>query len=205
MSPAFDVIVVGAGNAAFCAALAAQEGGARVLMLERAPEAENGGNSRFTAGGMRIAYRGVDDLKMLMPDLTSEEIASTDFGSYTTDQFFEDMFRVTRFRADAGLSEQLVRRSFDATLWLHRKGVRFVPIYGRQTIKVDGKHKFWGGVTVESWGGGPGWTVEGGPGAPARGAVPPTIGVRRRCARTGVAMFERSWSIPSLGRHKACG
>jgi tricarballylate dehydrogenase len=151
MSPAFDVIVVGAGNAAFCAALAAQEGGARVLMLERAPETENGGNSRFTAGGMRIAYRGADDLKTLMPDLTSEEIANTDFGSYTTEQFFDGMFRVTRFRTD-----QLVTRSYEATLWLQRKGVRFVPIYGRQTIKVDGKHKFWGGVTVESWGGGPG-------------------------------------------------
>jgi tricarballylate dehydrogenase len=129
MSPAFDVIVVGAGNAAFCAALAAQEGGARVLMLERAPETENGGNSRFTAGGMRIAYRGADDLKTLMPDLTSEEIANTDFGSYTTEQFFDGMFRVTRFRTD-----QLVTRSYEATLWLQRKGVRFVPIYGRQTI-----------------------------------------------------------------------
>jgi len=46
----YDVIVVGAGNAAFCAALAAQEEGASVLMLEAAPQEESGGNSRFTAG-----------------------------------------------------------------------------------------------------------------------------------------------------------
>ena len=31
-----------------------------------------------------------------------------------------------------------------------------MPIYGRQAYKVDGKFKFWGGLTVEAWGGGPG-------------------------------------------------
>ena len=62
-----DVIVVGAGNAAFCAALAAQEQGAKVLMLEAAPEEESGGNSRFTAGSIRVVYNGVDDIKTLFP------------------------------------------------------------------------------------------------------------------------------------------
>jgi tricarballylate dehydrogenase len=152
----FDVIVVGAGNAAFCAALAAREQGARVLVLERAPEAENGGNSRFTAGAIRFAYRGVDDLREVMPDLTAEEIANTDFGTYTEDQFFEDMFRVTRYRTDPALCERLVRSSFATIKWLRGKGVRFVPIYGRQAFKIDGKFKFWGGLTVEFWGGGPG-------------------------------------------------
>ena len=61
----YDVIVVGAGNAAFCAAMTAREAGATVLVLERAPEDENGGNSRFTAGAIRFAYNGVDDLKAL--------------------------------------------------------------------------------------------------------------------------------------------
>jgi tricarballylate dehydrogenase len=152
----FDVIVVGAGNAAFCAALAANEKGARVVMLERAPEAENGGNSRFTAGAIRFAYRGIDDLREVMPDLTADEIASTDFGTYTEDQFFEDMFRVTRYRTDPALCERLVKSSFSTMKWLRSKGVRFVPIYGRQAFKIDGKFKFWGGLTVEFWGGGPG-------------------------------------------------
>ena len=88
---ASDVVVVGAGNAAFCAALAAAEHGISVLMLERAPEEESGGDSRFTAGAFRCVYDGVDDLQALMPDLSADEIANTDFGTYTQDKFFDDM------------------------------------------------------------------------------------------------------------------
>lgn len=156
MSDKFDVVVVGAGNAALCAALAANEKGASVLVLECAPEEESGGNSRFTAGGFRFPYEGVEDLKKLMPDLTDAEIASTDFGAYTREQFFDDMFRVTAYRTDPNLCEQLVTKSFDTMLWLRERGVRFAPMYGRQAFKTGGKFKFWGGVTVESWGGGPG-------------------------------------------------
>src|SRR6202035_668908 len=90
-----DVIIVGAGNAACCAALAAQEQGATVLVLEAAPEEESGGNSRFTAGSIRVVYNGVDDIKTLVPDLTPAEIESTDFGAYNAAQFFDDMARVT--------------------------------------------------------------------------------------------------------------
>ena len=151
-----DVVVVGGGNAALCAALSAAEHGVSVLVLERAPEAEAGGNSRFTAGAIRCVYDGVEDLKILMPDLTEEEIANTDFGSYTEEQFFDDMFRVTEYRTDPELTEVLVKRSRDTIRWMRDKGVRFQPIYGRQAFKVDGKFKFWGGLTVEAWGGGPG-------------------------------------------------
>jgi tricarballylate dehydrogenase len=156
MPASYDVIVVGAGNAAFCAAHAARAAGARVVMLERAPEAECGGNSRFTAGAIRFAYRGVEDLKAVMPDLTGQEIAMTDFGTYTEDQFFDDMARVTQYRADADLVDILVRRSFDTVMWLSSKGLRFAPMYGRQAFKLDGRFRFWGGLTVEFWGGGPG-------------------------------------------------
>ncbi|MBX6425840.1 MAG: FAD-dependent tricarballylate dehydrogenase TcuA [Variibacter sp.] len=152
----FDVVVVGGGNAALCAAIAAEERGARVLVLERAPREESGGNSRFTAGAIRFVYNGVEDLKEIMPDLTEAEIANTDFGTYTEDQFFDDMFRVTQYRTDPTLCEILVRRSFETVKWMRDKGVRFAPIYGRQAFKVDGKFKFWGGLTVEAVGGGPG-------------------------------------------------
>src|SRR3954447_4776939 len=151
-----DVIVVGAGNAAFCAALAAQERGASVLMLEAAPEEESGGNSRFTAGSVRVVYNGVDDIKALVPDLTDQEIATTDFGTYTREQFFDDMARVTQDRANPDLVELLVTRSFDTLNWMRSKGVRFIPIYGRQAFKIGGKFKFWGGLTLDAVGGGPG-------------------------------------------------
>jgi tricarballylate dehydrogenase len=152
----WDVVVVGAGNAAFCAALAAREKGANVLMIERAPQELMGGNSRFTAGAFRCVYDGVEDLKAIMPDLTPEEIARSDFGTYTADQFFDDMFRVTQYRTDGELCERLVNRSREAMRWLHSKGMKFAPIWGRQAYNIGGKFKFWGGLTVEAWGGGPG-------------------------------------------------
>src|ERR1700687_4181960 len=156
MSSSYDVVVVGAGNAALCAALAARESGVSVLVLECAPEAERGGNSRFTAGAMRVAYNNVDDLARLMPDLTDEDKARTDFGAYTEDQFFDDLARVTHYRTSLELAELLVRRSFETMMWMRTKGVRFQPIYGRQAFNVGGRFKFWGGLTVEGWGGGPG-------------------------------------------------
>jgi len=158
----WDLVVVGGGNAAFCAALAAREQGASVLVLERAPQDEAGGNSRFTAGAMRVAYSGVEDLRRLMPDLTDEELARTDFGTYTEEQFLDDMGRVTQYRCDPDLTEILVKKSLETLLWMRGKGIRFAPIYGRQAFKVDGKFKFWGGLTVEAVGGGEGlveaWT-----------------------------------------------
>ena len=62
-----DVIVVGAGNAALCAALSAREQGGRVLVLEKAPEGQRGGNSYFTGGGFRFPYQGLEDIRALIP------------------------------------------------------------------------------------------------------------------------------------------
>ena len=152
----FDVIIIGAGNAAFCAALAARESGASVLVLERAPQELSGGNSRFTAGAIRFAYDGVEDIRALCPELSQEQLDITDFGTYTTEQFFDDMFRITRFRTDPDLCEQLVQGSRETLGWMHSHGLRFLPIYGRQAFKVKGRFQFWGGLTLEAWGGGPG-------------------------------------------------
>jgi tricarballylate dehydrogenase len=151
-----DVIVVGAGNAAMCAALAASENGAKVIVLERAPEKERGGNSTFTAGAIRFAYNGIEDLRKVVTDLTEDEIENTDFGSYDEEKFYEDMCRVTQYRTDPELADLLVGRSLDTMTWMRSKKIRFVPIYGRQAFKIDGKFKFWGGLTVEAVGGGPG-------------------------------------------------
>ena len=189
-----DVIVVGGGNAAFSAALAAQEQGASVLMLEAAPEDESGGNSRFTAGSVRVVYNGVDDIKALVPDLTEQEIATTDFGTYTQEQFFDDMARVTQNRADPDLVELLVTRSFDTFCWMRDKGVRFIPIYGRQAFKIDGKFKFWGGLTVEAVGGGPGLIKMLTEAATKRG-----IGIRYGRARSVLSMMASASKASASG------
>jgi len=151
----WDVIVVGGGNAALCAALAAKESAQRVLVLERAPEEESGGNSRFTAGLMRIVYNDADDLARLI-DLSKEERERSDFGTYTAEQFLDDMARVTEYRCDPDLTEILVKQSFPTALWMRQKGVRFTAAWGRQAFRIEGKFKFWGGLALEAVGGGPG-------------------------------------------------
>ena len=80
----YDVVVVGAGNAALCAAIAARENNARVLVLERAPESEKGGNSYFTAGGFRFAHDGLDDVcKDILIDLSDTERGQIVLPSHT--------------------------------------------------------------------------------------------------------------------------
>ena len=150
----FDVIVVGAGNAASCAALAAREAGARVLMLEIAPEDQRGGNSAFTGGAFRVVYHGGKDLARLIPDMNETELKDVDFGAYAEEQYFDDMGRLTQYRCDPDMTEILVRGSFDTGLWMREKGVRFQLGLGRQAFRVDGKFKFWGGLACHIWGGG---------------------------------------------------
>src|SRR5215468_9720568 len=150
-----DVLVVGAGNAALCAAISAHESGARVLMLEAAPFEERGGNSHFTGGAFRFAFRGVDDLVSVLPSLAQEDLTNVDFGTYTEEQFFDDMFEVTEYRTDPDLCEILVRNSLKTAAWVAQQGVKLTPGLGRQAYKVDGKFKFWGGLALHIWGGGP--------------------------------------------------
>src|SRR6478735_10631610 len=93
----YDVIIVGGGNAALCAALSAREHGANVLVLERAPEEQRGGNSAYTGGGFRMVHRGVETVRRVVPDLSAGEIENTDFGEYTAEQYLDDLGRVTQW------------------------------------------------------------------------------------------------------------
>jgi tricarballylate dehydrogenase len=150
------IMIVGAGNAALCAAIAAAEKGAAVTMLERAPRHARGGNSAFTGGCFRTVYDGVEDIARLVPDLTDEERETSDFVTYTSEKFYLDLCELSGYRADPALIELLVAESLPTLLWMQGHGVRFLPAYGRQSFKVDGRNIFWGGLTVETAGGGMG-------------------------------------------------
>jgi len=152
----YDVIVVGAGNAALCAAIAAKEVCGSVLVVEKAPEYFRGGNTYFTGGIIRFAFNGIEDIKALMPDMSPTEEASVEVGTYTEDQFYDDMMRVTQGLSDPDLAQILVSQSFPTMKWLQEKGVRFILSYGRQAFKDGDIYRFWGGLLVEAVGAGKG-------------------------------------------------
>jgi tricarballylate dehydrogenase len=182
----YDVIVVGGGNAALCAALSAADRGASVLVLERSPETERGGNTSYTDGLMRTVYDGADDIRAFCPDLTDAECEVSDFGSYTEGKFFEDMGEITQYRTDPELCELLVTRSRETILWMRDQGVRFFPNFGRQAYRVDGRFKFWGGATIAVQAGGPG-LVE---------------ALYRAAAKRGIAIVYDAW-VRDLVRSEA--
>jgi tricarballylate dehydrogenase len=152
----FDVVVVGGGNAGLCAAIAAADAGAKVLVLERAPFEERGGNSAFTGGGLRFPFRDESDLLQIVRDLTQSELDKIDFDSYSELDYFTDIANVTENRADPDLAELVVTKSFDTLRWMADKGVRFLPSYERYAFEVNGRYKFGGGAPLEAAGGGPG-------------------------------------------------
>ena len=151
------VVVVGAGNAALCAALAASEHNVEVTVLEKADQGERGGNTFFTGGGFRFPYNGIEDILELIPDLSDEELAKIEVGSYPESAMRSDLFRVTEGQADDGMVEHLVRNAYDTVRWMREHhNQRWVLMYGRQAYEVDGKLKFWGGMITEAVGGGEG-------------------------------------------------
>ncbi len=156
MPEPYDVIVVGAGNAALCAAIAARERCESVLVVEKAPEYFRGGNTYFTGGIIRFAFDGIEDIQTVIPDMSPTEVGSVEVGSYTQDQFYDDMMRVTQGLTDPDLAQILVSQSLPTMQWLQSKGVRFVLSYGRQAFKDGDKFRFWGGLLVEAVGAGKG-------------------------------------------------
>jgi tricarballylate dehydrogenase len=140
-----SVIVVGTGNAALCAAIAALEKGAQVTLLEKADEALAGGNTKYTAGAMRFAYDGAEDLIPLLRDPNDARLETTDFGSYTTEKFGADLLGFNDGRPLSAEQEALVNTSGETMRWLASHDVKFEPIFSRQSFEKEGRHVFWGG------------------------------------------------------------
>ena len=153
----YDVVVVGAGNAALCAAISAKEHGAKVLVLEKAPEDEKGGNSYFTAGGFRFVHTGLDDVRDdVLVDMSDDEADKMILPSHDKQFFYDTLMKVTRGQSNEDLAWTLINGSRPAMAWLRENGVRFIPMYGRQSFEVDGKQHFYGGVNIEGVCGGGG-------------------------------------------------
>ncbi len=155
----YDVVVVGKGNAALCAAISARDKGATVAMLESATIDESGGNSRFAGGVMRFAYSKVEDLQQIT-EIPEDEAKNTDWDSNTVDEFYDDLYRVTAFRTDPNLSEALITQSHAGMVWLRSQGASFVPNYGTQSAIVNGKRKFFGRFPLTVNGGGAGLVAD---------------------------------------------
>ena len=142
------VVIVGSGNAAMSAGIAALEAGANVLMLEKASEELAGGNTKYTAGAMRFAYESSEELIPLLTNPHDKRISWTDFGSYTQQKFSEDLLGFNEGKPLSAEQEQLISQSYDAVKWLAGHGVTYEPIYSRQSFEKDGKIVFWGGLTL---------------------------------------------------------
>ena len=120
---AYDVVVVGAGNAALCAALSARERGASVVVLEKAPSSAQGGNCPYTGGGFRFVHEGIEDLRGLVSGLTDRQVANIDMGPYTAQDFANHMVAVTHGGTDPELMDVIISQSRPTVEWMHSKGV----------------------------------------------------------------------------------
>lgn len=155
----WEVVVVGAGNAGFCAALAAAERGRRVLLVEKSPHEDAGGNSYYTHGATRIIHEGLEDLRpILEPD---DRYDVTTVPPYTAQEYIDDITRLSSGKNDAELTRVLVEESHDALTWLHGLGMKYELLYSRQAYFLDdGSILFWGGLHVGNVGGGIGMIAD---------------------------------------------
>ena len=145
------VVVVGGGSAAFEAAVAAKQAGApKVVMLEKAPVPEFGGNARFSHTGFRWVFSGADEIRKFLPDLDAVTFQKLNLPAYSADQFHADLQRVTRGRIDKTLADSLVNQSNAAIHWMRELGIRWEI---DSHVIIDGRYYFEPGLVIHPVGG----------------------------------------------------
>ncbi|KZT51455.1 FAD/NAD(P)-binding domain-containing protein [Calocera cornea HHB12733] len=154
----YDCVVVGSGNAGFCAAHSAIEHGCtKVLVVDKCPESWAGGNGYFTAGALRIVHAGLEDLLPIVNNVSPEMKDKIDLDPYTAENYTGDIMRLGQNRPDPAMVKALVDNSRDAIGWLQKSiGVRTMLSFHRQAYEVNGRQRFWGGVHLSTVDGGKG-------------------------------------------------
>src|SRR6195256_3830795 len=150
-----DIVVIGGGSSAFEAAVAAREAGAqRVVMLEKAPESEYGGNARYSGTGVRFVHAGAAEIHRFIPEVDDTLFATMAIPPYSADEFMADLDRMTQGRMNRELAQTLVEQSNAAVHWMREAGIKWEPL--KEHAKVDGKRYFERGIAIHVAGGGPG-------------------------------------------------
>ncbi|CAM1502194.1 Fc.00g041780.m01.CDS01 [Cosmosporella sp. VM-42] len=146
-----DVLVVGSGNAGFASAIsAAQSGAERIWLTDKCPEGWVGGNTYFTAEAYLIAHNSLDDLLPIANDATPEQARKLDLAPYSERNFLDDLNKVCMGRSDPELARTLIGDSNSAIKWLASSGIRFQLSFNRQAYEVNGRIKFWGGLSLKT-------------------------------------------------------
>ena len=149
----YDVIVVGGGNAACAAAVSARENGAKkVLLLEKAPKGQRGGNTHFSGAIFRFVFNHAEEIDRFVPDV-EEEYPGFHSGvpTYPHEAFTDDLMRVTDGKSDPELSKLLIDESYDTTCWMQDVGKHhFELAKSVMGIKVGDKIKWPKGAIVRT-------------------------------------------------------
>ena len=146
----FDVVVVGGGNTALCAALTAHEAGARVAILEAAPKVERGGNSRFSGTAWRFVHNGKDHLLPLLDAEALKEAEKCTMSPYTAEDFTMDMLSKSGGRHDRDEIQTIIDQGYGTMKWMVDHGVPFkLPLnFGVSHEGKDGVQELAPGVPV---------------------------------------------------------
>ena len=148
----YDIVVVGAGNAALAAAVSARENGARVLVLEKAPRNMRGGNTHWSGGLFRFAYGDPKNVAPLIPHAERQHQNFYDgIKPYTVEDFHQDLMRVTNGRTDPVLSRVIVENSKDTVFWMNDVGgVEMEPAISVAAVRKGNSYVWLRGLVVRA-------------------------------------------------------